>query len=356
MQELVRMDCKEVDQKKYREFLSNVRNCIQDSTISAGLALSKELNKMYWGLGQIIVEQQQREGWGSGILEKLAADLRTEYPDMRGLSRTNFFRMRAFYLAYSEFYDEQNPYELAVFSIPWGHNIVLLEQVKTAQKRIWYAQNALECGWSRNALKDWIKSKLFERDGKAITNFKARLPSPHSEMAQDALKDPYDFNFFDLQQGYLEKDIEKNLLENIRTFLVALGKGFAFLGNQYHIEVAGKDYFIDMLFYHVKLHCYVVVEIKRSSFTPRDAGQLNFYLSAVDNKIKASIDNPTIGILLCEDKNGLEVEYALQDLNKPIGVASYNTKLTNELPEMLQENLPTCEEIGEKLDNKINHK
>lgn len=342
----------EISQEKYSHFFADIRDWIQDSTISAGLSLSKELNKMYWGLGKIIALRQANEGWGTGVLEKLATDLRSEYPNMRGLSRTNFFRMRAFYQAYSELHDAEKPYELAIFCIPWGHNIVLLEHLKSMQQRLWYAQKSLEQGWSRNELKDWIKSKLFSRDGKAITNFTARLPEPHSEMARAALKDPYDFNFFDLQHGYLEKDLEKKLLDNIREFLVALGKGFAFLGNQYHVEVAGKDYFMDMLFYHVKLHCYVVVEIKRNAFKPKDAGQLNFYLSAVDSQIKSPADNPTIGILLCEDKHGVEVEYALRGLNKPIGVASYNARLVDKLPKTLQGNLPTLEEFGRNLERR----
>jgi predicted nuclease of restriction endonuclease-like (RecB) superfamily len=217
------------------------------------------------------------------------------------------------------------------------------------QQVIWYAQKVIENGWSRSALEDQIKSQLHKRMGKAITNFEKRLPNPQSQLAHETLKDPYSFDFLTLTDGYKEKELEAGLIAHIQKFLLELGAGFAFLGRQYHIKVSQEDYYIDLLFYHTKLHCYCVVELKTTSFKPEYAGKLNFYLKAVDMQIKQPQDNPTIGILLCKTKDNLVVEYALSDINKPIGVAEYETKILESLPENLKGSLPTIEEIEEEL-------
>ncbi|HSW74127.1 MAG TPA: PDDEXK nuclease domain-containing protein, partial [Candidatus Limnocylindria bacterium] len=235
--------------------------------------------------------------------------------------------------------------DLPIFKIPWGHNVVLIEKVKDLKIRLWYAQKTIENGWSRSVLEMWIKSDLYRRDGKAITNFKRTLPMPQSDMAQQSLKDPYIFDFLTLHEQHVEHDIEQGLIENVQKLLLELGKGFALVGRQYHLEVGNKDYYIDLLFYHFKLDCFVVVELKAREFDPRDAGQLNFYLTAVDEQLRGTGDKPTIGLLLCKSKNSIVAEYALRDINKPIGVAEYETAITKKLPKKLESSLPTIKEL-----------
>jgi predicted nuclease of restriction endonuclease-like (RecB) superfamily len=238
---------------------------------------------------------------------------------------------------------------LPIAQIPWGHNILIITKVKNLEERLWYAEQAIEHGLSRSGLENWIKSKAYNRHGKAITNFKQRLPEPQSRLAQEVLKDPYNFDFLTLDADYRELELEQGLVNHIQKLLLELGKGFAFIGRQYHLEIAGDDYYLDLLFYHTQLRCYCVIELKTTDFKPEYAGKLNFYLSAVDDKLKHSSDNPSIGMLLCKTNNKLKVEYALRDINKPIGVAEYTTKLLETLPKKLQSSLPTIEEIEAEL-------
>lgn len=259
--------------------------------------------------------------------------------------------MQAFYLAYHESATAVAQLEdLPIFNIPWGHNAVLLEKIKDIKQRLWYTQQSIENGWSRSMLELWIENDLYNRQGKAITNFSKALAVPHSDMAQQSLKDPYLFDFLTLDDKHREHDLEQGLIDNVQKLLLELGKGFAFIGRQVHLVVGNKDYYIDLLFYHTTLYCYVVVELKAREFDPRDAGQINFYLSAADDLLRTERDNPTIGILLCKTKNNITAEYALRDLNKPIGVAEYETSLVDKLPKDLKSSLPTIEEIEAELE------
>lgn len=340
-----------LDRKKYIQVLAEIKHRVQESQIKAALAANKELLKLYWDIGRIITIEQQTNGWGSNAIENLAEDLQKLFQGMSGFSRRNVFRMQAFFLAYeSVSHTVAQVTDLPVFNIPWGHNAVILEKIKTTKERLWYAEKAIENGWSRNMLEIWIKSSLYAREGKAITNFMRTLPVPQSDMAQQSLKDPYIFDFLTLQQDYRERDIERGLVENVQKLLLELGKGFSFVGRQYHVVVDDVDHYLDLLFYHYKLRCFIVVELKTGNFHYSDAGQLNFYLSAVDDQLKSPQDNPTIGLLLCKTKSSIAVEYALRDIHKPIGVADYETHIMNKLPKNLKSSLPTIEEIENELE------
>ncbi len=340
-----------ISTKEYVSTLAEIKSQIEQSKVNAILSVNKELIKLYWSIGKLIVEKQKKEGWGARVLEKLAHDLQNLCSGMGGFSKRNVFRMLAFYKAYEIVPQAVAQLEeLPIFTIPWGHNAVLLEKVKTIEKRLWYAKKALECGWSRSALETWIKSDLFSREGKAITNFKHTLPLPHSAMAQQSFKDPYIFDFLTLHEDHIERDLEEGLIHNVEQLLLEMGKGFSLVGRQYHLEVDGDDYYIDLLFYHLKLKCYVVVELKARAFDPRDVGQLNFYLSAVDDLVRDEYDKPTIGLLLCKTKKNFTAEYALRDIKKPIGVAEYETEIMNKLPKEFKSSLPTIEEIEAELE------
>lgn len=342
----------------YNEFLSSLKNKIRNIQLKAANAASRELIKLYWELGKDIVEKQAKEGWGSKVLERVAKDLQKEFPGVEGFSRTNVFRMRAFYLAYANCLTtvgqiQEDPLE-PFLNLPWGHNFILLDKVKTFDERLWYAKKVLEHGCSRSMLTIWIENNLYRREGKAITNFKATLPAPQSDLAQQTLKDPYIFDFLTLHKEHLEKDLEEGLVNHIQKFLIELGQGFAFIGRQYSLTISGQQFYIDLLFYHIKLRCFIVVELKAKAFRPEDAGQLNFYLSAVDDIIKHPADNPTIGILLCKDRDKVIAEYAFRGIERPMGVVEYETMLTKALPEELKSSLPTVREIEAELSkNKV---
>ncbi len=339
--------------KEYAETLAMLKKQVQEAQVKAVFSANKELIKLYWLIGKTIIEKQEAVGWGLSIIELLAKDLQSAFPGIGGFSKRNVFRMRAFYSAYQKVPQAVAQIEkLPIFNIPWGHNAVLIEKIKDLDLRLWYAQKAIENGWSRNMLETWIKSELHNRQGKAITNFRRTLPVPHSDMAQQSLKDPYLFDFLTLQEEHLERDVEQGLIDHIQKFLLELGKDFAFVGRQYHLEVDGDDYYLDLLFYHLKLRCYAVIELKNTAFKPEFAGKLNFYLSAVDDLLRHKDDNPTIGLLLCKTKKNFTVEYALRDINKPIGVAEYETKLVASLPKNLKSSLPTIEEIEAELEKK----
>lgn len=327
----------------YASWLDELKTRIHGAQQRAALAVNRELVLLYWQIGRDILQRQAEQGWGSKIIERLAHDLRVAFPGMKGFSRANLMYMRAFAEAWPGDEIVQQP----VGQLPWGHNLVLLTKLKTPEMRLAYAQAAIEHGWSRNVLNIHIEARRLERSGQAITNFVERLPMPGSDLAQQSLKDPYLFDFLDVGDEADEREIESALIKHITQFLLELGAGFAFVGRQVHLEVGGDDFFIDLLFYHLKLRCYVVIELKADKFKPEHLGQLGFYITAVDRQIKAEQDAPTIGLLLCKSKNEVVAEYALGDKTQPMGVAEY--KLLESLPKELQTNLPSIEQIEREL-------
>jgi predicted nuclease of restriction endonuclease-like (RecB) superfamily len=327
----------------YAAWLVELKARIHSAQQRATLAVNRELVALYWQIGRDILTRQSNEGWGAKVIERLALDLRNAFPDMKGFSRANLMYMRAF----ADAWPDASIVQQAVGQLPWGHNLVLLTKLKTAEQRLDYAQRAIEHGWSRNVLNIHIERRLLEREGQAVSNFALRLPAPASDLAQESLKDPYLFDFLGIGQEAGERAIEDAIVQHITRFLIELGAGFAFVGKQVHLEVGGDDFFIDLLFYHLKLRCYVVVELKAGAFKPEHAGQLGFYLTAVDTQMKTEQDNPTIGLLLCKSKNKVVAEYALRDSNKPIGVAEY--QLIESLPKELQTSLPSIEALENAL-------
>ncbi|HBB32664.1 MAG TPA: DUF1016 domain-containing protein [Cyanobacteria bacterium UBA8803] len=328
----------------YEDFLRDLKERIRTAQVRAALAVNQELITLYWQIGRSILERQQQEGWGAKVIEQLAKDLRREFPDLKGFSRSNLMYMRAF----AEAYPDEVIVQRSVGQLPWRHNIALLEKLKSPEKRIWYARQALENGWSRDVLVLQMETDLYQRLGGAITNFQQVLPSPQSDLAQSLLKDPYHLDFLTLSKDAQERELEKALVQHIRNFLLELGLGFAFLGNQYSIEVDGKEYRLDLLFYHVKLHCYVIIDLKMREFQPEYSGKMNFYVAAVDNLLRSSHDNRTIGIILCRSKSKTTVEYALQEMGKPIGVSTFT--LRESLPEPLRDSLPSVEQLEMELE------
>lgn len=341
----------EVSTANYKKFITSLKVKIRSAQIKGAIAVNKELIKLYWDIGKDVVEKQEQEGWGSKVLEKVAKDLQNEFPGVEGFSRTNLFRMKAFYSAYAKVPQVVGQLDdLPIFSIPWGHNALILEKVKNTAERLWYAFKVIEHGWSRSMLTIWIENNLYKREGKAITNFKAALPAPQSDLAQQTIKDPYVFDFFTLQKEHLEKELEDELVKHIQKFLIELGQGFAFMGQQYLIKAGKQDLYIDLLFYNTKLRCYIIVELKGGKFDSRDAGQMSAYLSAVDDQLKNKDDKPTIGIILFKTKDNVFAEYVLRNFNRPIGVAEFEVKLVEKLPKELKSSLPTIEEIEAELN------
>ena len=365
----------------YRELLNDLKGRIRAAQVRVAVAANRGLIQLYWDIGRLIVERQERDGWGKSVVERLADDIQRAFPGLGGFSRSNVFRMRAFYSAYAAISEdlsqavtesqrkvaqpvrqtatekvaqpvrqiEEHPLPDVFAGIPWGHNVILLQKLHANDERLWYAANAIEHGWSRAVLTVQIETNLFGRQGKAVTNFASTLPSPQSDLAHQTLKDPYLFDFLTLQADAVERDLELGLIDHIQKFLLELGAGFAFVGRQYHLPVSTDDFYLDLLFYHLKLRCYVVIDLKMHKFTPEDAGKLNFYLSAVDSQLRHPDDQPTIGIVLCKTRDRVVAEYALRDINKPIGVVEWQTKLVHSLPEPLKSNLPTIEQIEAEL-------
>jgi predicted nuclease of restriction endonuclease-like (RecB) superfamily len=327
----------------YADWLADIKTRVTSARQRAALAANAELIGLYWQIGRDILQRQSAQGWGSKVIERLARDLREAFPEMKGFSRANLLYMRAFAEAWP---DEVIVQQLAG-QLPWFHNVLLLTRVKDPVLRLRYAEQARAEGWSRATLEVSIRNRLHERQGQAVTNFEARLTAPHSELVHATLKDPYLFDFLGLGEDAHEREIENALVRHITKFLLELGSGFAFVGQQYRLELSDKEFFIDLLFYHTRLKCYVVVELKATEFRPEHAGQLNFYLTAVDRQIKAPDDKPTIGLLLCKTQDRLVAEYALSGIEKPIGVAEY--ELVRALPETLATNLPTVEELESEL-------
>lgn len=327
----------------YADWLAELKGRIHSAQQRATLAVNRELVLLYWQIGHDILARQAEQGWGAKVIERLAHDLRTAFPDMKGFSRTNLMYMRAF----AEAWPDEQIVQQAVGQLPWGHNLALLSKLKNREERLAYAQKTIENGWSRNVLVIQIETRLLERQGKAITNFAHRLPAPQSDLARESLKDPYCFDFLGLTDEANERDVESALVQHVTQFLLELGAGFAFVGRQVHLKVGGEDFFIDLLFYHLKLRCYVVIELKAGEFRPEHLGQLGFYLTTVDRQVKGEQDSPTLGLLLCKGKNKVVAEYALGDKTQPMGIAEY--KLLESLPEPLQTNLPSIEQIEREL-------
>lgn len=327
----------------YADWLNGLKSQIAQARQRAALSVNAELVRLYARIGHDILQRQQSQGWGAKVIDRLARDLKAAFPDMRGWSSSNLKYMRFFAQHCPDGRFGQQPAD----QLPWFHVVTLLTRLAEPAERAWYAERIAQQGWSRTTLELHIKSRLHLRQGAAVTNFEARLPSPDSELAQETLKDPYLFDFLGLGDDAKEREIERGLVAHITRFLLELGAGFAFVGRQFRLEVAGDEFFIDLLFYHVRLKCYVVVELKATAFKPEHAGQLNFYLSAVDAQIKAPDDKPTIGLLLCRQQNRLVAEYALSGIDKPIGVAEY--QLLRELPEDLGRSLPSIADIEAEL-------
>lgn len=356
-------------EKEYINWLVDIKSKIRSSQMKAALAVNSALIEFYWDLGKMVSEKENV--WGSKLIERVCKDLKEEFPEMSGLSVRNIKYCKYFYTFYSNLIGQQVVAQLVqqpvgliqneenqentvlqqpidqilinLKKISWSHNIIIFTKSENLQIAAFYINQTLENNWGRETLALQIKSNLHLRNGNAITNFKNTLPEPLSELAHQTLKDPYVFDFLTMAEDYKERDLENQLIQHISKFILELGKGFAFVGQQYFIEIANKDYRIDLLFYHIKLKCYVVIELKNTEFKPEYTGKMNFYLSAIDTLLKDENDNPTIGILLCRDKNNIEAEFALRSINKPIGISEF--ELTNILPENLKSSLPTIEEI-----------
>jgi len=327
----------------YADWLADLKGRIHTAQQRAALAVNRELVGLYWQIGRDILARQVEQGWGAKVIERLAHDLRVAFPEMKGFSPRNLKYMRAF----AEAWPDADIVQQVAAQLPWGHNLVLLDRLKAPTERLAYARAVIEHGWSRNVLNIHIETRLLERTGKAVTNFDQRLPAPQSDLAIESLKDPYRFDFLGLGEEAEEREIENALVQHVTDFLLELGAGFAFVGRQVLLDVGGEEFFIDLLFYHLKLRCYVVVELKAGKFKPEHLGQLGFYLTAVDRQVKHTQDNPSIGLLLCKSKNKVVAEYALGDKLQPMGIAEY--KLVESLPQELQTGLPTIEQIEQEL-------
>lgn len=342
------------DKVEYLETLSFLKQKIQEAQLRAAVSVNKELIQVYWLIGETIAEKKAKSGWGDNIIETLASDLKKLFPEVRGFSRANIYNIQAFFNANIKVQQLVGQIQnLPFFSIPWGHNVVLIQKIKDQDERLWYAQKTLENGWSRSYLESCIKTDLYSRDGKAITNFKNTLPMPQSKLAQESFKDPYVFDFLELGKDHLEHELEKSMIDNIQKLLIELGTGFAFVGRQVNVNAGGEDFYIDLLFYHTKIKSYIVVELKSCAFKPEHSGQLAFYLTAVDQLIKQPDDNPTIGLILCQTKNNIIVDWALNNSHKPMTVAEYQTAITSKLPKELKGILPSKEELEAELEKQF---
>lgn len=352
----------------YKNWLIELKANIKRSQIKAALAVNSELIQLYWDLGKQIVEKQKHAQWGSGFIDQLSKDLKDEFPEMGGFSAKNLRYCRAFYEYYSnspiwqqvvaklEYTDNQEftqsqqlvgELENQLFNIPWGHHIMIFQKIKNVSEAIFYINQTIENNWSRAVLEMQIETNLYARQGKAITNFKTTLPEIDSDLAQALLKDTYNFEFISFSGKVKELELEQKLIDNITKFLLELGKGFAYMGRQFEINVGGEIFKTDLLFYHTKLKCYIVIELKVTKFKPEYVGKLNFYLTAIDRLVKDSSDKPSIGILLCKTKNDVVVDFALHDTHKPMGISEYTY---TQLPTLIQQALPTIQQFTESLN------
>lgn len=372
--ELVQMKSELSTSTEYKDWLKELKQRVLQVQLKAAVAVNTELLEFYWELGSEIVEKQKGSVWGSGFIKRLSADLMSEFPEIKGFSKRNLELIRKWYLFYNQScliakqavsqlensiesdcesistssQRTTSSFQNTLYKIPWGHNIVIIQKCKDLEEALYYVNSTIEYGWSRSVLTHQIENGLWQREGTAITNFTATLTKPQSDLAQQTLKDPYKFDFLSMTKEYNERDLELGLIEHITSFLLELGAGFAYIGRQYPLKVGEREFIVDLLFYHTKLHCYVVVELKTVEFEPEHAGKLNFYIKAVDSQLKTEHDQPTIGILLCKNKDKIVAEYALSDINKPIGISEY--QLTQSLPETLKPSLPSIEEIEAELE------
>jgi predicted nuclease of restriction endonuclease-like (RecB) superfamily len=338
---------KNIINQEYNQLLSDLKARVASSRYKAALTVNKELILLYHHIGNSILHAQAKEGWGAKVIDQLSKDLRSEFPEMKGFSTRNLKYMRKFAQEYPDITIVQE----VLAQLTWYHNVTLLDKVSDKQTRMFYIKSAIEHGWSRNIMVMQIETSLHRRQGKAITNFKDKLPSPQSDLAHYTLKDPYIFDFLSIGEEAHEREVEKSLVQHMEKFILELGAGFAFVGRQYHLEVGDQDFYIDLLFYHLKLRCFVIIELKDKDFKPEYAGKMNFYLSAVDDLLKHQSDNPSIGLILCKNKNNVLAEYALRDMTKPIGLAEY--RLTESLPEDLKTALPSIEELEAELSKDV---
>ena len=330
----------------YDSFLKRLKERVRTAQLRASLAVNRELVLLYWSIGRDILTRQKEQGWGAKIVDRLAEDLRREFPEVTGFAPRNVKYMRAL----AEAWPKEQIVQQLVAQIPWGHNVRILDYVKNPAEREWYIRQTIQNGWSRNVLVHQIESGLYQRQGKALTNFTNTLPAPQSELAQQIVKDPYNFEFLTLADEAHERQLELALIDHVRDFLLELGKGFAFVGSQYPLQVGGDEFRLDLLFYHLRLRCFVVLDLKMGEFQPEFSGKMNFYLSAVDDLLRHADDQPSIGIILCKSKNSIVAEYALRDLRKPVGVSEY--RFTAALPKKLKGSLPTIDELERTLKDK----
>jgi predicted nuclease of restriction endonuclease-like (RecB) superfamily len=351
----------------YVDLLKEIKARIAQAQTRAVFAVNAELVRLYWDIGRLIASRQQEEGWGTAVIPRLAHELKNELPEVKGFSERNIKRMLAFFRAYPDpsaivpqpvaqlpapgkvpqaVAQIRGQDKSILWLIPWGHHAWLMEKVEQ-QHRFWYMQQTLENGWSRNVLQLMIQSEAHRRTGRTLSNFDRLLPAPQSDLVQQALKDPYIFDFLTLQEPFHERELETNLLHQLERFLLELGQGVAFVGRQVHLEVDQSDFYVDLLFYHLKLRCFIVIDLKKGAFKPEYAGKMNFYLAVVDDKLRHATDAPSIGLILCQDRNRIVAEYALRGMTMPIGISEY--ELTRALPANLQSVLPTVEEIEAEL-------
>jgi predicted nuclease of restriction endonuclease-like (RecB) superfamily len=350
---------------EYAGLLAEIRQCVRNARTRAVLSVNAELIRLYWEIGALINTRQSLEGWGAGVIPHLARDLHNELSEEKGFSERNIKRMLAFYREYPHLEivpqavaqfepSPKMPQLVALFpselilSVPWGHHAELMIRVKDLTARQWYMQAAVANGWSRNIMIMQIESAAHARMGRSTSNFANRLPAPDSDLVQQTLKDPYLFDFLTLETDFRERELETGLIDHMEKFLLELGQGFAFVGRQYHLDVGDQDFYIDLLFYHLTLRRYVVVDLKRGEFKPEYAGKMNFYCSVVDDRLRHVTDNQSIGLILCQQPNRVLAEYALRGMDKPIGVSGF--ELTRALPETLQSSLPSIEQIEQELE------
>ena len=339
----------------YAKLLNDLKSRIRTARVRASLAVNRELIALHWDVGKLIVERQRVESWGKSVVARLSQDLRAEFPDLKGYSPQNLWNMRAFYLAWTEEVEElqqavgevdgENLPQVAG-EIPWGHNLQLISKLEKPHERLWYARQTIEHGWSRAVLVHQIESDLYTRQGQALTNFERALPAPQSDLARELMKDPYHLDFLGLADDISERELEQSLLDHLKEFLLELGKGFAFMGSQYPLEVGGQDYYIDLLFYNTILRAYVVIDLKVEAFKPEFAGKMNFYLNAVDDQLRHPDDQPPIGLILCKERNHVTVEFSLRGMDQPMGVSAYQL-----LPKDVQDTLPAPEVLEAELES-----
>ena len=359
--------CNLTQDSRYLDFIAEIKQRVLSAQIKAAIRVNQELLYLYWDLGARIVLEQKKATWGDGFLLRMSQDLQAELPNTKGFSLRNLKYMRQWFSFWSPVGQQvvastqkENSTHSSAFvqqlvaQIPWGHNLLILRKIKKREEALFYVQKTIENHWSRSVLEHQIDGELFLREGHSVSNFSRTLPASHSDLAHQMLKDPYCFDFLMLSERHNERELEDALMSHLTRFLLEMGTGFSFLGRQYRLDIDGDDYFVDMLFYHVQLHCYVVIELKTKKFKPEFVGKLNFYVSAVDCLLRKEADQPTIGILICKSKNNTVVEYSLKDVNKPIGVSEY--KITTSLPQELRPVLPSIEELEAEVNKTISER